>query len=330
MKKILTLAFILATTLLFGQSKNDKKIYLDSLGHVTTEGNHKYYRIIKSENILQLMLPNNEYTDYYLDGQIKTEVVFNHEGGSRKNGTEKEYYASGKLKSQTNLNNAHQQFGMFYSLYENGNKEIEGEFVKIKTDVVKEHIVLKILSYWDENGNQKVIDGNGLMIEKGKKIDESSRGKVLNGLKTGIWTGFNSTHKIQFADQYESGIFIAGVSKDINNNEHTYLELDKLPGFRDEGMTGFTKFVQKNYVMPELEDTVKGRVFIEFSVDADSKVSDVKIMRGLHKKVDREAVRLIHYSSGLWTPGEYRGVKTKVRFTLPIVIDVEVNKYGLN
>lgn len=327
MKNLLILAFILTTSLAFGQSKS-KKIFLDSLSRETTEGNHKYYRIIKGDNILQLMMPNSEYTDYYLDGQVKKEVIYLYEEGAKKNGTEKEYYPSGKLKSYTTINNTHQKFGKFYSLYENGNKEIEGEFVKIKTDVVKEHVVLKILSYWDENGNQKVIDGNGFMIENGiNNINESSRGNVLNGLKVGTWTGYNSTHKIQFIDQYDSGIFIAGVSKDINNIEYGYLELDKMPEFRNEGMIGFLKFVQKNYIMPDVKNTIKGKVFIEFSVDNEGKVSDIKIKRGLESKIDREAVRLIKHSSGLWTPGEYRGVKITSKFVLPIAIDVRYNSY---
>jgi hypothetical protein len=34
--------------IIFAQDNNQKKIYLDSIWKETTEGNHKYYRIIES------------------------------------------------------------------------------------------------------------------------------------------------------------------------------------------------------------------------------------------------------------------------------------------
>lgn len=320
MKKKLILAFLLVSKLLLGQTQDYKKIYLDSLGHETTTENYKYYRIIKDYNLTK---EKYEVTDYYKDGQIKCEKTCRNKEGYSQIGSEKEYYPSGKLKSHKNFNFDFEPYGAFYSLYENGHKAIEGDYVKLKTDAVEEHVVLRITSYWDENGMQKVIEGNGFMIDKDEYNIESARGKLENGLKTGIWTGFNSKHKLQFADQYHSGIFIGGVSKDADNIEFSYLEIDKQPEFKG-GSLEFMKFIQKNYKTPDTNKDVKGRIFLEFTVNLEGNISGVKIVRGLDEKFDKEAVRMIYNSSnvGLWTPGEYRGKRVDIKYMLPIMIDV--------
>ncbi|RXR20674.1 hypothetical protein EQG63_01705 [Flavobacterium amnicola] len=327
MKKLLTLAFVLATTLLFGQTEKYKKYYLDSLGFETAVKDHKYYRIIKDYH-----LKKNEYevTDYYLGGRIKTERTYSSKFHHSPIGSEKEYYPSGQLKNHRNYNLNSELYGPYISFYENGKKEIEGEVIKIKIDSVKEHQVLKIVSYWDENGTQKVFEGKGFMIEKDVNNIESSRGKLENGLKTGIWTGFNSKYKLQFADQYESGIFMGGMSKDGNGNENAYVNIERQPEFKG-GKEAYVNFVQKKFRIPEVDRDIKGRIYIKFNVNPDGNVSDAEIIRDLDEKLSKEAIRFVYSTSGLWTPGEYRGFKVKANFTLPIAIDVDVvNKSRLN
>lgn len=331
MKKLFVLAFLLANTLLFGQTENYQKIYLDSLGFETSFKDHIYYRIIKDYNLKK---DQYEVTDYYKGGQIKTERTYSSKFHHSPIDSEKEYYPSGQLKNHRNYNLNSELHGPYYSFYENGKKEIEGEIIKIKIDSVKEHPFLKIISYWDENGTQKVINGSGFMIEKGQREDEFSRGKLENGLKTGIWTGYNSTLKLQFADHYESALFKGGISKDTNNIEYTYVGLEKQPEFKG-GIEAYVKFIQKNFRTPDIDKKIKGRVFLEFNVNPDGNVSDVKITRGLNEKIDKEAVRLVNSTSGLWTPGEYRGYKVKVHYSLPIAIDINnnpdlINKLRLN
>ncbi len=205
MKNYLFIIFSLFTSSLFAQDINDKKVFLDSLSKETTEGNHKYYRIIKDYN-----LEKEEYKvlDYYLNNQLKAEGLFKSKYQSTAIGEHKEYYESGSLKSVTNHSENKLLSDPFYSLYENGNKEIEGEYVKIKKDNTKEELILKIKSFWDENKTQKVIDGNGFMIEKNEF--ETSSGKIKDGFKDGIWIGNNIRYKIKFTDykNYQSVFYL--------------------------------------------------------------------------------------------------------------------------
>lgn len=63
---------------------------------------------------------------------------------------------------------------------------------------------------------------------------------------------------------------------------------------------------------------IAGRVMVEFTIGTDGKVSDVKVLRGVHEKLDAEAVRVIRMSPD-WAPGSKDGKTVPVKFTFPFV-----------
>lgn len=60
------------------------------------------------------------------------------------------------------------------------------------------------------------------------------------------------------------------------------------------------------------------KVFISFAVEKDGTLSDFKIMRGLGKEADSEALRVIKLSPK-WKPATENGIARKVTYMLPIV-----------
>lgn len=316
MKNIITLTILLLGNFFFAQVESYKKIYLDSTNHETIKENHQFYRIIKDYYQTK---PQYEVLDYYADGHIKTEKTSRHKDHNYFIGIAKEYYPSGKIKSEYFYNNDYELSGSYNSYYENGNKEIEGEYVILKTDVVKEHVVLKIISFWEENGLQKISNGNGLYIEK--KNNEFSRGKLVNGFKSGIWTGYNTKFKLQFIDQYESGIFLGGVSKNENNEEFGYLEIDKFAEFKG-GIESYKTHFEKNYKIPDRVENIKSKVYIEFDIHINGTISNINIKKSFNEEFDKQAIKYVKTTNGLWNPQEYRGIKTTSRYFLPIVVEL--------
>jgi protein TonB len=59
-------------------------------------------------------------------------------------------------------------------------------------------------------------------------------------------------------------------------------------------------------------------VTLSFVVSETGKVSDVKVLRGVHEDLDKEAVRAVS-SSPDWTPGEKDGKKVPVTYTFPVI-----------
>jgi hypothetical protein len=318
MKKYNFIIFSLFTSSLFAQDNNDKKIFLDSLNQETTEESYKYYRIIKD---YALEKDKYEIVDYYLNNHIKHQGFSHSKSGRLKIGQHKEFYESGNLKSVTNYNNENNNpTGNYFSLYENGKKEIDGEYTQITKDNLNKESVIKIISYWDENENQKIVEGNGFMIERGEF--ENSRGEIKGGFKDGIWKGIDLRYKIQFVEKYELGKFMGGVSRDALNIEFGYLEINKPPEFIG-GMHAFGMYIAHNYKTPSIQKSIKGKIFLGFTIGVGGEIEDIKIIQSLETDLDTEAIRLIKTTSNLWTPGEYRGIKQKIKFSLPINLNFQ-------
>ena len=100
------------------------------------------------------------------------------------------------------------------------------------------------------------------------------------------------------------------------------LEEEK-PKFQGGDANDFTRWVNSRLQYPEIakENGVQGRVTLQFTVNADSSVSNVKVLRGVDPSLDQEAVRVVS-SSPKWTPGRQRDRAVKVTYTFPVVFQL--------
>ena len=62
---------------------------------------------------------------------------------------------------------------------------------------------------------------------------------------------------------------------------------------------------------------VEGKVFVEFVVQTDGSITDVKVKNGIGAGCDAEALRVVQ-TAPLWEPGKNKGVAVKQRLVLPI------------
>ncbi len=99
-----------------------------------------------------------------------------------------------------------------------------------------------------------------------------------------------------------------------------YFTADIMPKFQGKESDEFRFFIQKNLKYPEdaQKKGISGRVFIQFDVDKEGNVRNVKVVRGVDPSLDAEALRVTKLSPK-WTPAEDKGEKVNVRFTFPIV-----------
>ena len=66
------------------------------------------------------------------------------------------------------------------------------------------------------------------------------------------------------------------------------------------------------------EQGISGRIIVSFVINENGQVTDPAVLRRVDKDLDKEAIRIIK-SMPRWTPGEHKGKKVKVRFTLPVM-----------
>ncbi len=85
------------------------------------------------------------------------------------------------------------------------------------------------------------------------------------------------------------------------------------------GIAAFYEFLSDNINYPEEARRmgIAGRVFVEFVVDKDGSITDVKSVKGIGGGCDEEAVRVVQLAPK-WKPGLQRGRPVKVRMTIPV------------
>lgn len=99
--------------------------------------------------------------------------------------------------------------------------------------------------------------------------------------------------------------------------------VEEKPSFQGGDANTFSKWVQSKLVYPEIakENGVQGRVTLQFTVEKDGSVTNVKVLRGVDSSLDKEAVRVVQ-SSPKWKPGKQRDRTVKVTYTFPVMFQL--------
>lgn len=84
------------------------------------------------------------------------------------------------------------------------------------------------------------------------------------------------------------------------------------------GIAKFYEFVGQNYKVPNVKN-LKGKVFIQFVIEIDGSLSDIKVMRDIGYGTGMEALRVLALSPK-WKPGIQDGKPVRVLYSLPINI----------
>ena len=59
-----------------------------------------------------------------------------------------------------------------------------------------------------------------------------------------------------------------------------------------------------------MDEGAQGKVFVEFIVEADGSISNVRVIRGVSPEIDSEAIRVVR-SMPKWTPPQKNGRNTR-------------------
>ncbi len=103
-----------------------------------------------------------------------------------------------------------------------------------------------------------------------------------------------------------------------------YTVCEKSPEYPG-GTEALLKYLRKNTKYPEeaLKNGKEGRAYIEFVVNTDGSISNIKVVKSSgDESLDKEAMRVIA-SMPQWTPGTQGSDKVRVKFTLPVAFFME-------
>ena len=102
------------------------------------------------------------------------------------------------------------------------------------------------------------------------------------------------------------------------DDDEFFMVVENMPEFPG-GDLGLMKYIQKNVKYPPIakEYNITGKVYVSFIVDKSGSVTNVKIVRGVDKNLDAEALRVVK-SLPKYKAGTQRGKAVRVMFTIPI------------
>jgi TonB family protein len=85
------------------------------------------------------------------------------------------------------------------------------------------------------------------------------------------------------------------------------------------GMEAYYKEIRSimSYPAEARKNGVSGKVFVEFVVQTDGTLADLKVLKGIGAGCDEEAMRAIK-EAGLWNPGKQKGKLVKQRMVMPV------------
>jgi TonB family protein len=116
--------------------------------------------------------------------------------------------------------------------------------------------------------------------------------------------------------------------------QESLLIAEKMPEFKMDGYESIGDFLGKNLRMPN--ETLDGKVYVQFTVGINGKVTEAKVVRGLSETADKEVLRVVKLLQ--YTPGMQNGKVVSVTFTLPVSLkntttvntkDEQVNTNGV-
>ncbi|TAF32113.1 MAG: energy transducer TonB [Cytophagales bacterium] len=85
------------------------------------------------------------------------------------------------------------------------------------------------------------------------------------------------------------------------------------------GQQGYEKFLQKNLKYPKAASDagVEGKVFLQFIVEKNGSIDNVKVLKSLGYGCDAEAIRVVKMMPR-WTPAQKNGNVIRSEFTITI------------
>jgi protein TonB len=120
--------------------------------------------------------------------------------------------------------------------------------------------------------------------------------------------------------------FGAFAQSEVSVDDEVFVVVEEQAEFPG-GLDSMYTYIVKNLKYPELakEKGIEGRVFVNFIIEKDGSISNVKILRGIGGGCEEAAVEMVK-NMPKWKPGKQRGKPVRFQFVLPIKFELPKDK----
>ncbi len=268
---------------------------MHELNDYYTNGNLKRHGWSKTADSKRLRFEGLVET-YYDDGALETVVRY---ADNRRIDTAERYYRNGVLKER-----------------EAYLKQAERKGDSLQVDLNK-----RLVYYADSTGRIQIQDGNGYAEIMTNDVD-IEQGHYVDGLRDGRWEGSFQKAKYRFEEWYENGEVIRGITTDSLGKQYPYEQRDVNPEY-PQGRRNLLQFIGQNYKYPKeaVQAKVDGQLLISFVVDKTGMATDFEVVHDLGYGTAAAAINALKKSER-WSPGYQRGVPVRVKYTLPVRLNL--------
>ena len=115
----------------------------------------------------------------------------------------------------------------------------------------------------------------------------------------------------------------AAEAKVAEDGDMAYIKVEKMPTFMGGDLNAFRNWVQSKIQYPReaKEEGLEGRVIFSFVVEKDGSMSEFTVLQS-PDKILADEVEHVFKGAPKWVPGEQRGEKVRVKYTVPIVFEI--------
>ena len=137
----------------------------------------------------------------------------------------------------------------------------------------------------------------------------------------------NKTGTIYFMGTYcgDGGVQVNVQGRKNNNStDEIFKSVEQMPQFPG-GDAALMEYIESHIQWPPMAGCAQGRVIVQFVVEKDGSIGEVKVVRSVDKDLDKEAVRIVK-SFPKFIPGHQNGRAVSVWYTLPVTFRLQQGK----
>ena len=136
----------------------------------------------------------------------------------------------------------------------------------------------------------------------------------------GIWKWYDKKGKVTSSRNYD---FVLQYGEYIPENAISLKELG-IDQRQDENTQNIQAHIRKNFRYPETAQAnrIQGKVTVQFTIDSNGQVENLRILEGSHMSLNTECFRIMNLLKAL-KPYEKDGQKIMVYYTMPITFRLQ-------
>ena len=110
------------------------------------------------------------------------------------------------------------------------------------------------------------------------------------------------------------------VEEEVEEETYFVFNVEEKPTFNGGDANEFTKWVNTHIQYPQIaqEMSIQGKVTLQFTIEKDGSLQNVKVLSTPDESLSKEAVRVVS-SSPKWKPGKQQDRSVRVSYTFPVI-----------